>query len=50
MQYVGIALHKQIMVLCVVHFQAGKREVSRRRQLACRDVESIRTFFVGLGP
>jgi transposase len=45
--YVGIDLHKQTIVLCVLN-QDGK--VVTRRTLACIDVEAILAFFRGLGP
>jgi hypothetical protein len=31
MKYVGVDLHKQIIVLCVVKVVAGKRQVVARR-------------------
>jgi len=50
MKYVGVDLHKQIIVLCVVQLVAGRRQVVARRRLACRDVASVDEFFAGLGP
>jgi transposase len=47
MLYVGIDLHKKLIVLCVVN-QA--REVIVRKRLACSDIGSIRAFFQQLGP
>jgi len=50
MKYVGVDLHKQIIVLCVVMVVAGKRQVVARRKLACRDVAGVDEFFGRLGP
>ena len=50
MKYVGVDLHKQIIVLCVVVVVAGRRQVAGRRRLCCRQVEQIRQFFGELGP
>jgi transposase len=50
MKYVGVDLHKQIIVLCVVVVVAGKRQVVARRKLACRDVAGVDEFFGQLGP
>jgi transposase len=49
MKYVGVDLHKQIIVLCVIMVVAGKRQVVARRRLACRDVAAIEEFFRSLG-
>jgi transposase len=48
-KYVGVDLHKQIIVLCVVVVVAGKRQVVARRKLACHDVAGVDEFFAGLG-
>jgi transposase len=45
MNYVGVDLHKQIIVLCVVAEVAGERKIVARRRLACRDVAGIDEFF-----
>lgn len=49
MKYVGIDLHKQIIVLCVVMVVSGKRQVVARKRLACRDVVALDKFFAELG-
>jgi transposase len=50
MKYVGVDLHKQIIVLCVVVVVAGRRKIDTRRQLSCRRVDEVRQFFAELGP
>jgi transposase len=50
MKYVGVDLHKQVIVLCVVVVVAGQRRVAARRKLACRDVAALAEFFGNLGP
>ena len=50
MKYVGVDLHKQVIMLCVVAVDGRRREVATRRRFACRDTEGIREFFAGLGP
>jgi len=47
MNYVGIDLHKQFIVLCVMD-QA--RNVLQRKRLSCSNEASIRAFFEELGP
>lgn len=47
MFYVGIDLHKKIIMLCVVN-QA--REVLLNKRLLCADTAGIRAFFEALGP
>lgn len=46
MRYVGIDLHKQTIVLCVMD---KERKVLDRRHFACRDVAGIEAYFRGLG-
>jgi transposase len=46
MHYVGIDLHKKIIVLCVMD---QDRKVTARRTFACCEVNAIRDFFAGLG-
>jgi transposase len=46
MKYVGIDLHKQIIVLCVVN---QERKVLDRKTFRCADVERIREYFGHLG-
>jgi transposase len=50
MKYVGVDLHKQIIVLCVVMVVSGQRQVVARKRLACQDVAAIEQFFRELGP
>jgi transposase len=49
MKYVGVDLHKQIIVLCVVMVVSGQRQVLARRKFACRDVAALDEFFASLG-
>jgi transposase len=46
MKYVGIDLHKQTIVLCVVD---KERTVLQRKRFACRDVAGIEAYFRDLG-
>jgi transposase len=50
MKYVGVDLHKQIIVLCVVAEVSGRRQVLARRRLSCADTGAIGEFFGSLGP
>ena len=50
MKYVGVDLHKQIIVLCVVVLVCGRRQVIARKQFRCRDQAAIGQFFKDLGP
>ena len=50
MKYVGVDLHKQLIVVCVVVVVSGRRQVADRRRLACRDVAGLDRFFAALGP
>jgi transposase len=50
MKYVGVDLHKQSIVLCVVMVVGGLRQVVARRRFACRDVAALDQFFESLGP
>jgi transposase len=50
MKYVGVDLHKQIIVLCVVVIEDGRRQVAGRHRFACRDTAGLEQFFNGLGP
>jgi transposase len=47
MNFVGIDLHKKIIVLCALN---QDRKVLHRRTFACCQVEEIKAFFAGLGP
>ena len=46
MNYAGIDLHEQTIVLCVMNQDL---KVTHRRTFACCDAETIRTFFRELG-
>jgi transposase len=46
MKYVGIDLHKQIIVLCVVN---QERKILERKEFRCQDTERIRDYFAKLG-
>jgi transposase len=46
MNYVGIDLHKKIIVVCVMN---QDRKVTHRRTFSCGDVEAIVAFFPELG-
>jgi transposase len=50
MKYVGVDLHKQVIVLCVVAKVADERKIVARRRLSCRDTASLDRFFGQLGP
>ena len=47
MHHVGIDLHKDSIVLCVLN---DDLKATRRRTFACAAVDDIRAFFAGLGP
>lgn len=49
MKYVGVDLHKHVIVLCVVVLAAGRPQVVRRARFGCDDTERIRAFFETLG-
>lgn len=49
MRFVGVDLHKQTIVLCVMEVVEGKRTVTATKRLQCRDEEGIRGFFEELG-
>ncbi len=46
MKYVGIDLHKQIIVLCIVN---KDRKILERGKFRCEDAERIRAYFAKLG-
>jgi transposase len=50
MKYVGVDLHKQIIVLCVVVVVCGRRQIEARRRFACHDTAALDQFFDSLGP
>jgi transposase len=49
MKYVGVDLHKHVIVLCVVVLVAGRPKVVKRARFRCDESEAIRTFFQELG-
>lgn len=50
MKYVGVDLHKHLIVLCVVVLVAGRPKVVERGRFRCDESEAIRAFFRELGP
>ena len=50
MKYVGVDLHKHVIVLCVAVLAAGRPKVVQRARFDCGDTEAIRAFFQQLGP
>ena len=50
MKYVGVDLHKHLIVLCVVVLVDGRPKVVRRARFHCGDPVVIREFFRELGP
>jgi transposase len=50
MKYVGVDLHKHIIVLCVVVLAAGRPKVVRRARFGCHQSDAVGEFFRGLGP
>ena len=49
MKYVGVDLHKQVISACVVVIEDNKRKVVARRNLRCKESETIEAFFAQLG-
>jgi transposase len=50
MKYVGVDLHKHLIVLCVVMLDSGRPTVLKRARFGCSDTAGIREFFQQLGP
>lgn len=50
MKYVGVDLHKHVIVLCVVVLVTGRPKVVKRARFGCDESEAIRGFFQKLGP
>ena len=50
MKYVGVDLHKHLIVLCVVVLVDGRPKVVRRARFGCDESEAILAFFQKLGP
>jgi transposase len=49
MKYVGVDLHKHLIVLCVVVLVAGRPKVVKRARFCCDDAEAVQAFFRNLG-
>jgi transposase len=49
MKFVGVDLHKHVIVLCVVILAAGRPKVVKRARFGCHESEAIRAFFQELG-
>jgi len=49
MKYVGVDLHKHLIVLCVAVLAAGHPKVVKRARFRCEDSAAIRAFFLELG-
>ena len=49
MKYVGIDLHKKTISGCVVVKERGKRKITARKRLECRDEAGIKSWFSELG-
>ena len=49
MKYVGVDLHKHLIVLCVVVLVAGRPKVVKRARFGCGESQAIRGFFQALG-
>ena len=45
MKYVGVDLHKHLIVLCVVVLDGGRPKVVKRARFGCDESEAIREFF-----
>ncbi len=45
MKYVGVDLHKHLIVLCVVVLVAGRPKVVKRARFQCHESEAIAAFF-----
>ncbi len=50
MKYVGVDLHKQVISVCVVIQEDGKRKVVARRSLRCNEPKTIESFFAHVTP
>ncbi len=50
MKYVGVDLHKHLIVLCVSVLAAGRPKVMKRARFCCDEPQAIRAFFQALGP
>jgi transposase len=50
MKYVGVDLHKHLIVLCVCVLSGSRPKVVKRARFRCDESEAIRAFFQELGP
>jgi transposase len=50
MKFVGVDLHKHLIVLCVVVLVDGRPKVVKRARFQCNETEAVRAFFRDLGP
>ncbi len=50
MKYVGVDLHKQVISVCVVIRENGTSEVVARRNLRCKEQDTVEAFFAELKP
>jgi transposase len=50
MKYVGVDLHKHLIVLCVAVLVTGRPKVVKRARFGCDESEAIVAFFQELGP
>lgn len=50
MRFVGVDLHKRVIVICVVELQEGKRVVVARGRWLCQDTAGLLDFLRGQGP
>lgn len=49
MKYVGVDLHKHIIVLCVTALHRGRPKILQRARFRCQETAAIRAFFQALG-
>lgn len=49
MRYVGVDLHKHVIVICVAWRRGRRTEIICRRRFDCKDIAAIREFFADLG-
>jgi transposase len=50
MKYVGVDLHKHVIVLCVTELEGCHPKVVARRRFRCQDAVALREFFQALPP
>ena len=49
MKYVGVDLHKHVIMVCVASRRGRRTKMGCRRRFACKDTDAIRDFFADLG-